>query len=121
MELRRRGETDDPAVNILRERQLRNFFTTLFLSQGVPMLMAGDELARTQEGNNNAYCQDNELCWLDWDARRAGRNGCTRSPSGSSRYAASIPSSGARLSSAAGSEWAAAPPTSGGSGPTDGR
>jgi glycogen operon protein len=60
------GPTDDPAVNELRERQLRNFLTTLFLSQGVPMLTAGDERARTQHGNNNAYCQDNEISWLDW-------------------------------------------------------
>ena len=60
------GETGDAAVNELRERQQRNFLATLFLSQGVPMLMAGDELARTQGGNNNAYCQDNELSWLDW-------------------------------------------------------
>jgi isoamylase len=66
------GPTDDPAVNELRERQLRNFLTTLFLSQGVPMLTAGDERARTQHGNNNAYCQDNELSWHDWteDERR---------------------------------------------------
>ena len=61
------GETDDPAVNILRERQQRNFLATLFLSQGVPMLLGGDELARTQGGNNNAYCQDNELSWFAWD------------------------------------------------------
>jgi glycogen operon protein len=60
------GETDDPAINALRERQVRNFLTTLFLSQGVPMLLAGDEIARTQGGNNNAYCQDNEISWLDW-------------------------------------------------------
>jgi isoamylase len=60
------GETDDPAINALRERQLRNFLATLFLSQGVPMLLGGDELARTQRGNNNAYCQDNELSWIDW-------------------------------------------------------
>jgi glycogen operon protein len=60
------GETDDPAVNALRERQMRNFLTTLFLSQGVPMLLGGDEIARTQHGNNNAYCQDNELSWIDW-------------------------------------------------------
>jgi glycogen operon protein len=66
------GPTDDPEVNALRERQTRNFLTTLFISQGVPMLLAGDERARTQHGNNNAYCQDNELSWLDWssDERR---------------------------------------------------
>jgi glycogen operon protein len=54
-------------VNQLRERQKRNFMATLFLSQGIPMLRAGDELSHTQQGNNNAYCQDNELSWLHWD------------------------------------------------------
>lgn len=62
------GDTDDPAILILRQRQKRNFLTTLFLSQGVPMLVAGDEISRTQKGNNNAYCQDNEISWLDWSA-----------------------------------------------------
>ncbi|HTM06815.1 MAG TPA: glycogen debranching protein GlgX [Verrucomicrobiae bacterium] len=61
------GPTDDPAIVALRLRQMRNFLSTLFLSQGVPMLLAGDEIAHTQNGNNNAYCQDNELSWLDWD------------------------------------------------------
>ncbi len=61
------GETDDPEVLALRGRQRRNLLTTLFLSQGVPMLLSGDELGRTQHGNNNAYCQDNELTWLDWE------------------------------------------------------
>jgi isoamylase len=60
------GPTDDPAVTALRQRQKRNFLTTLLLSQGVPMLLAGDEMGRTQQGNNNAYCQDNELSWHDW-------------------------------------------------------
>jgi isoamylase len=60
------GPTDDPEVNALRRRQQRNFLTTLFLSQGVPMVVAGDELGRTQGGNNNAYCQDNEVSWVDW-------------------------------------------------------
>jgi glycogen operon protein len=60
------GPTDDPEINELRDRQMRNFLATLFLSQGVPMLVAGDERARTQDGNNNAYCQDNEISWLDW-------------------------------------------------------
>ncbi|GGM49707.1 glycogen operon protein GlgX homolog [Longimycelium tulufanense] len=60
------GPTDDAAVNKLRSQQRRNFLTTLFLSQGVPMLSHGDELGRTQRGNNNAYCQDNELSWMDW-------------------------------------------------------
>ena len=61
------GETDDPAVLTLRARQQRNFLTTLFLSQGVPMLLAGDEMNRTQGGNNNSYCQDNEMSWIDWE------------------------------------------------------
>ena len=61
------GPADDPDVNALRNKQKRNFLTTLFLSQGVPMIVAGDELGRTQKGNNNAYCQDNEISWLHWD------------------------------------------------------
>ena len=61
------GPTDDPEINQLRLQQLRNFLTTLLLSQGVPMLTAGDERARSQQGNNNAYCQDNEISWLDWE------------------------------------------------------
>ena len=61
------GETDDLKVLSLRNRQRRNFLVTLMLSQGVPMLLSGDELGRTQKGNNNAYCQDNQLSWLDWD------------------------------------------------------
>lgn len=60
------GPTDDPAICRLRERQKRNLLALLLISQGVPMLCAGDELGRTQKGNNNAYCQDNELSWLDW-------------------------------------------------------
>jgi glycogen operon protein len=61
------GDTDDPAVIRLRAQQQRNFLTTLLLAQGVPMLSMGDELGKTQKGNNNAYCQDNELSWVDWD------------------------------------------------------
>ncbi|HEU4521236.1 MAG TPA: glycogen debranching protein GlgX, partial [Thermoanaerobaculia bacterium] len=60
------GETDDPNINALRARQQRNFITTLFTSQGVPMLLGGDEIGRTQRGNNNAYCQDSEISWFDW-------------------------------------------------------
>jgi glycogen operon protein len=60
------GPTDDDKVNDLRARQRRNMIATLLLSQGVPMLLHGDELGRTQNGNNNAYCQDNELSWVDW-------------------------------------------------------
>jgi glycogen operon protein len=68
------GPTDDPAVRELRARQVRNFLATLFLSQGVPMLLAGDEFGHTQSGNNNVYCQDNETAWLDWSLleRNAG-------------------------------------------------
>jgi glycogen operon protein len=61
------GPTDDEKINQLRRRQQRNFLATLFLSQGVPMLCGGDEYGRTQDGNNNAYCQDNELSWLGWE------------------------------------------------------
>jgi glycogen operon protein len=62
------GPTDDPVIRTLRARQQRNFLTTLLLAQGVPMLLGGDEIGRTQWGNNNAYCQDNEISWFDWDA-----------------------------------------------------
>jgi isoamylase len=65
------GPTDDAAIVALRKRQMRNFLATLFLSQGVPVLQAGDEFARTQRGNNNAYCQDNEISWVDWRLRSA--------------------------------------------------
>jgi glycogen operon protein len=61
------GPTDDPAILALRARQKRNFLATLFLSQGVPMLCGGDEMGRSQQGNNNAYCQDNEVSWTRWD------------------------------------------------------
>jgi glycogen operon protein len=64
------GATTDPAVLALRERQQRNMLATLFLSQGVPMLLAGDEFGRTQGGNNNAYCQDNDVSWVHWDLLR---------------------------------------------------
>jgi glycogen operon protein len=66
------GPTDDPKILAFRERQKRNFLTTLFCSRGVPLLLGGDEMGRTQGGNNNAYCQDNEVSWFDWSpARRA--------------------------------------------------
>ena len=61
------GETDDPEINALRSRQQRNLLTTLLISQGVPMLLGGDEMGRTQHGNNNGYCQDNEISWYHWD------------------------------------------------------
>ena len=67
------GPTDDPAINALRERQMRNMLATLLLSQGTPMMLAGDEFGRTQQGNNNAYCQDNEISWLDWDTKEKGQ------------------------------------------------
>jgi glycogen operon protein len=61
------GPTDNPEILVLRERQKRNFLATLLLSQGVPMICGGDEFGRTQQGNNNAYCQDNVLSWVHWD------------------------------------------------------
>jgi isoamylase len=67
------GPTDDAKIVALRERQKRNFLATLLLSQGVPMLSGGDEIGRTQRGNNNAYCQDNELSWHDWRLDRRGK------------------------------------------------
>jgi isoamylase len=74
------GATDDAQVLALRARQQRNFIATLMLSQGVPMLLAGDEIGRSQQGNNNAYCQDNEISWLDWtpDAARQSLLNFTR-------------------------------------------
>jgi glycogen operon protein len=66
------GPTDDPDILALRARQQRNLLVTLMLSQGVPMLLAGDEAGRTQNGNNNAYCQDNEISWLDWEQVDSG-------------------------------------------------
>ena len=63
------GPSDDPEIRALRRRQQRNFLATIFLSQGVPMILGGDEMGRSQGGNNNAYCQDNELSWLNWSLR----------------------------------------------------
>ena len=68
------GETTDPAILELRARQMRNFITTLMISQGVPMVVYGDEIGRTQKGNNNAYCQDNELTWKPWSVTDAARD-----------------------------------------------
>jgi isoamylase len=68
------GPTDDPEILALRERQKRNMLLVLLLSQGVPMLCGGDEIGRTQHGNNNAYCQDNEISWFDWHLTRADRD-----------------------------------------------
>ncbi len=61
------GGSDDPAVEALRNRQVKNFLSVLMLAAGTPMLLMGDEVRRTQRGNNNAYCQDNEISWFDWD------------------------------------------------------
>jgi glycogen operon protein len=61
------GPTDDAGIKVVRARQQKNFLTTLLLSQGVPMLLAGDEFGHTQRGNNNAYCQDSPIAWLDWN------------------------------------------------------
>ena len=61
------GETSDETINALREKQKRNYLATLLLAQGTPMLLAGDEFGNSQGGNNNAYCQDNEISWLDWE------------------------------------------------------
>ena len=66
------GPTDDPEINALRLRQIRNLLATLFFSQGLPMLLAGDESGRSQGGNNNAYCHDDEISWLDWDLGERG-------------------------------------------------
>ena len=68
------GPTDDPAICELRERQIRNMLATLLLSQGTPMVLAGDEFGRTQKGNNNAYCQDNKISWLNWDIEEKGQS-----------------------------------------------
>ena len=67
------GPTDDPEINKLRGRMMRNMLGTLLLSQGTPMILAGDEFARTQRGNNNAYCQDNEISWLNWQIEEKGK------------------------------------------------
>ncbi len=67
------GPTDDPNIKSLRQRQMRNILATLLLSQGTPMMLAGDEFGRTQNGNNNAYCQDNEISWLNWNIEDEGR------------------------------------------------
>ncbi len=75
------GPTDDAGINELRARQQRNFMTTLLLSQGVPMICHGDELGRTQSGNNNGYCQDSELTWIDWAAADTGLLEFTRTVS----------------------------------------
>ncbi|MCB9416245.1 MAG: glycogen debranching enzyme, partial [Mycolicibacterium sp.] len=76
------GPSDDPEINALRARQQRNFITTLLLSQGVPMICHGDELGRTQGGNNNGYCQDNEITWIDWEHADSALQGFAESVTG---------------------------------------
>ena len=76
------GDTDDPEINALRARQQRNFLTTLLLSQGTPMLLGGDELGRTQHGNNNGWCQDNELSWYRLDRDAGEDRSCASSRAG---------------------------------------
>jgi isoamylase len=68
------GPSENPNVNAMRERQIRNMMATLLLAQGTPMIQAGDEFGRTQQGNNNSYCQDNEISWLNWDLKEKGRS-----------------------------------------------
>ena len=110
-----------PEINALRERQMRNFLATLFLSQGVPMLLGGDEIARTQRGNNNAYCQDNEISWIDWQLDGRAERMLAFDEAADRAAACSIPSFTAPTSSPARSGWARARRTSGGSGRTAGR
>src|SRR5581483_4570158 len=68
------GPSEDPSIEDLRNRRQRSFLATLFLSQGVPMLLGGDEIGRTQKGNNNCYCQDNEMSWVDWNLNERQRD-----------------------------------------------
>ena len=98
------GPTDDPAIIDLRERQKRNFMATLLLSQGVPMMLGGDELGHTQKGNNNAYCQDNELTWLDWDLDDRQKDFLEFTQQGDRD-----PNGASRCSSAASFSWAGHP------------
>ena len=72
------GPTDDPEIERLRNRQVKNFLALNLFAVGTPMLLAGDEVRRTQQGNNNAYCQDNEISWFDWSWWRSTRD-CTGS------------------------------------------
>ena len=101
------GPTDDPAIIAVRERQKRNLLATLLLSQGVPMISHGDELGRTQLGNNNAYCQDNELSWIDWDLTPTSAR-CSTSPPSSCTSASRSPRCGGANTSRAAASAAAA-------------
>ena len=85
------GKSDDPAILDLRDRQRRNLLATLLLSLGAPMLLAGDEFGRSQQGNSNAYCQDNQISWLDWQKIPAGRRGIARFRALSDRAAPAPP------------------------------
>jgi glycogen operon protein len=114
------GETDDPEVNELRDRQMRNFLATLLLSQGVPMLLGGDEIGARSSGNNNAYCQDNELSWSTGSSAsaRTALLEFTRGCCGSAREHPVFRRSAFLTGRSAA---ARARPTSGGSGPTGAR
>ena len=113
------GATDDPEIHALRARQQRNFLTTLLLSQGVPMMLGGDEIGRTQGGNNNAWCQDNEIAWFDWDIGDDA-SGCSTFTRRliALRRAHPVFRRAAFLTGERGADRAS--PTSGGSGPTGG-
>ena len=113
------GATDDPEINALRARQQRNFLATLLLSQGVPMLLGGDEIGRTQGGNNNAWCQDNEISWFDWELDAEPRR-AARLHAAADRAAPRAPGLPPRARSSTGApvERLRRCPTSGGSGPT---
>src|SRR4051812_5400708 len=95
------GPTDDPEIARLRRRQMRNFLATLLLSQGVPMLLGGDEFGRSQGGNSNAYCQDNEISWLDWESMGDEAKRCSPSHVSSSGFGEHTSSSTATGSSSA--------------------
>ena len=86
-----RAETDEPAILELRERQKRNMLATLLLSLGTPMLLAGDEIGNSQHGNNNAYCQDNEIGWINWPDKGDVRSGAVRLRPGPDRAAQEVP------------------------------
>ncbi len=109
------GPTDDPAIRTLRQRQKRNMLATLLLSQGVPMLCGGDEMGRTQQGNNNVYCQDDALSWYHWDLSEEDREP-SRSSGASSNYARSTRPFAAAVFFKAGSSMAPASKISLGSG-----
>ncbi|GCD42130.1 glycogen debranching protein GlgX [Streptomyces paromomycinus] len=113
------GPTDDPVVQELRARQMRNFIATLLLSQGVPMLSHGDEFGRTQDGNNNAYCQDNELAWVRWPGSETGSGSASESGLGSGSGLRSGSGSAENVPSADGSGATADPGTEADGNPAD--